>query len=166
MRALHQLFAARRRRAVAARSSVQRRPPALARLERLEERAVLAAFTPGNLVIYRVGTGAATLTAAETEVFLDEYGPNGSLVQSIAMPTADSGLNQILTAAGNSTTEGMITRSTDGSFIVATGYDAAVGTARVNGTPTTSTTATNYNRVIGRIAADGTVDTSTTTTAF
>ena len=133
----------------------------LSRFERLESRAMLAAFTPGNLVIYRVGTGAAALTAAAADVFLDEYAANGTLVQSVAMPTADSGSNQTLTAAGNSSTEGMITRSTDGKYIVATGYDAAVGSASVSG----SNSAT-VARVIGRITADGTIDTSTTTTAF
>jgi hypothetical protein len=122
---------------------------------------MLAAFTPGNLVIYRVGDGSAALTSAATAVFLDEYAANGTLVQSVAMPTADSDSNQTLTAAGNSTTEGMITRSTDGSFIIATGYDAPVGTTGVN-----STASATYPRVIGRIAADGTIDTTTTTTAF
>jgi hypothetical protein len=138
------------------------KPARVPRFERLEGRAMLAAFTPGNLVIYRVGTGSGSITTTvASEVFLDEYASNGTLVQSIAMPTADSGLNQTFTAAGSSTTEGMITRSTDGSFIVATGYDAAPGTASVS-----SSASLTYNRVIGRIAADGTIDTSTTTTSF
>src|SRR5688572_8497010 len=48
-----------------------------------------AAFTSGNLVIYRVGTGgAATLSNAATAVFLDEYTTSGGTpVQSIALPT-------------------------------------------------------------------------------
>ncbi len=131
------------------------------RFERLEGRAMLAAFTPGNLVIYRVGTGAAALSSAATDVFLDEYAPNGSLVQSVAMPTAAIDSNQPLTAAGTSTSEGQITRSTDGRFIVATGYAAAPGTASI-----ASSAAATYNRVVGRIAADGTIDTSTTMTSF
>ena len=138
----------------------------LSRFERLESRAMLAAFTPGNLVIYRVGDGAAALTGAAADVFLDEYAANGTLVQTIAMPTADSGSNQTLTAAGNSTTEGMITRSTDGSFIIATGYDAPVGTTGTGTNGVNSTASATYPRVIGRIAADGTIDTTTTTTAF
>ena len=133
----------------------------LSRFERLESRAMLAAFTPGNLVIYRVGTGTATLSSAATDVFLDEYAPNGTLVQSVAMPTADSDSNRPLTASGTATSEGMITRSTDGKFIVATGYAAVPGTTGV-----TSSAAATTNRVIGRIAADGTIDTSTTLTSF
>ena len=133
----------------------------LSRFERLESRAMLAAFTPGNLVVYRVGTGAAALTNASTDVFLDEYAANGTLVQSVAMPTAAIDSNQPLTAAGTSTSEGQITRSTDGKFIVATGYAAAPGTASI-----ASSAAATYNRVVGRIAADGTIDTSTTLTSF
>jgi len=46
-----------------------------------------SSITPGNLVIYRVGDGSAALGTAATAVFLDEYTPLGTLVQSIALPT-------------------------------------------------------------------------------
>src|SRR5947207_15983523 len=79
------------------------------RLETLEERDVPAAFRPGDLVIYRVGTGAAALTSASTPVFLDEYTTSGSLVQSIALPTS-SGSGSTpnpLTSSGTATSEGL-----------------------------------------------------------
>ncbi|HEY0312920.1 MAG TPA: hypothetical protein VGC56_10550 [Allosphingosinicella sp.] len=117
----------------------------------------MAAFTPGNIVVYRVGTGAAALGSAATQVFLDEYTPAGVLVQSIPLPTADSGSNQMLTAAGNSGTEGLLTLSADSHYLILTGYDAAVGTASVAGT-----TSTIASRVIGRVDASGNIDTSTT----
>jgi hypothetical protein len=157
---LEQLFDRNRVRRLPARLP-HSRGARLSRFERLESRAMLAAFTPGNLVVYRVGTGAAALTNASTDVFLDEYAANGTLVQSVAMPTAAIDSNQPLTAAGTSTSEGQITRSTDGKFIVATGYAAAPGTASI-----ASSAAATYNRVVGRIAADGTIDTSTTLTTF
>jgi predicted extracellular nuclease len=114
-------------------------------------------FTPGNLVIYRVGTvGGGALGSAATAVFLDEYTPAGVLVQSIPMPTADLGSNQMLTAAGNSTSEGFLDLSSDGRYIVLTGYDAAVGTLAVAGT-----TSASVNRVIGRVDANGNIDTTT-----
>ncbi|HEX8241682.1 MAG TPA: Calx-beta domain-containing protein [Allosphingosinicella sp.] len=120
----------------------------------------MAAFTPGNLVVYRVGAvGGGALSGAAFAVFLDEYTPAGVLVQSIAMPTADSGSNQTLTAAGSATSEGLLTRSVDGRYLLLTGYDAAVGTATVAGT-----TAAAAPRIVGRVAADGTVDTSTVLT--
>ena len=115
----------------------------------------MAAFGSGNLVVYRVGTGAAALTNASTAVFLDEYTAGGVLVQSIALPTADNGSNQTLTAIGNSALEGLLTRSVDGRYLVMTGYDTAVATANA------ATLATSTNRVIGRVGVDGTIDTST-----
>ena len=51
-----------------------------------------AAFTPGNLVVYRVSDGTALLTNTGNAVFLDEYSValdgTALLVQSIPMPTA------------------------------------------------------------------------------
>ena len=57
----------------------------------------MAAFTPGDLVIYRVGDGIGSLSSFGNPVFLDEYTPSGRLVQSIALPTTDSGGNHALT---------------------------------------------------------------------
>jgi hypothetical protein len=118
-----------------------------------------AAFTPGNLVIYRVGDGTNALSSAATAAFLDEYTPAGVFVQSIALPTAVNGANRRLTASGTATSEGFISRSTDGNYLVFAGYDAALGTASI----TTSTSAT-VNRVIGRVGVSGVVDTTTALT--
>jgi len=121
-----------------------------------------ASFQSGNVVVYRVGTGSAALGSnTGTAVFLDEYTPSGTLVQSIAMPTTASGSNKRLVASGTATSEGLLTRSTDGRFIVLTGYDAALGT-----TPLTSTTGATVNRVVGRVGASGEVDTSTALSDF
>src|SRR4051812_36707728 len=94
-----------------------RRPERTFRLERLEEREVLAAFTPGDLVIYRVGTGTGSLVNTGNAVFLDEYTTAGALVQSVAMPTTASGSNKPLIASGTATSEGLLTRSTDGRYL-------------------------------------------------
>lgn len=120
-----------------------------------------AAFTGGNIVVYRVGTGAAGLSNAATAVFLDEYTTAGTLVQSIAVPQADSGANQTLTASGTATSEGQLTRSVDGRYLLFTGYDATPGTGSVS-----SSASSTIARVIGRVDLSGTVDTTTTTTAF
>jgi len=118
-----------------------------------------AAFTPGNLVIYRMGDGAAALTSNGTPVFLDEYTTAGVLVQSIAVPTTTVGAQRRLVSSGTATSEGWLTRSADGQYVVFPGYDAAVGTASITG----STSAT-VPRVIGRAAQNGTLDTSTALT--
>src|ERR1043166_8581950 len=108
-----------------------------------------APFTAGNLVLYRVGDGAAALGSGGTAVFLDEYTPSGTLVQSVALPTGAGGL----VASGTATTEGFLSRSEDGRYLVVPGYSAALGT--------TVTTSTTVPRVIGRVDGNGNIDTST-----
>lgn len=118
-----------------------------------------APFASGNLVVYRVGDGSAALGSGGTAVFLDEYTPSGTLVQSIPMPTAVNGANRRLVASGTATSEGFLSRSADGQYVVLAGYDAAVGTASITGSASTA-----VNRVIGRVGADGNVDTTTALT--
>ncbi len=115
-----------------------------------------AAFTAGNLAVYRVGSGIGSLISTGSPVFIDEYTPGGILVQSIAMPTVVSGTNKRLIASGTATSEGLLACSTDGRYLVATGYDAAIPTTGLTGTASTA-----VNRVIGRIDSNGSVDTST-----
>ena len=113
-------------------------------------------FTPGNLVVVRIGDGTAALTSAATATYLLEYTPAGVLVQTIALPTTAAGANSTLTNTGSSSTDALLTRSADGTFLVLTGYDAAVGTLALS-----ATTSAANNRVVGRIAANGNFDTST-----
>src|ERR1043166_7184974 len=110
-----------------------------------------APFTAGNLVLYRVGDGSAALTSNGTAVFLDEYTPTGTLVQSIALPT---GASPRLVASGSATTEGFLSRSEDTRYLIVPGYDAAVGTASITGS-------TTIPRVIGRVDGNGNIDVST-----
>lgn len=116
-------------------------------------------FTPGNLVVYRVGNGTAALTSAATPVALDEFTPGGALAGTVQLPTTASGSQRALTASGTATSEGLLTRSTDGQYLVLTGYNAPEGLASVKGT-----TASAVNRVVGRVAGDGTIDTTTALT--
>jgi len=116
-------------------------------------------FTAGNFVVYRVGTGVGTLTAAAAPVFLDEYTPAGVLVQSVALPTSVSGSNKILTAAGEGILEGMVTLSFDGQYLVLTGYNAATGTAAVGGTASTV-----ISRTVGTVRYDKVINTTTSLT--
>src|SRR5687767_9364728 len=113
------------------------------------------AFTSGNIVVCRVGNGSGTLTSAAWPVFLDEFTPNGTLVQSIPMPTLASGLNKFRTFSGNTGFLGQLTLSTNGQYLGLAGFNAPVGTTGIS----TSTTAT-WPRVIGLINYDGTINTS------
>jgi hypothetical protein len=118
-----------------------------------------AQITPGNLVVVRVGAGAAPLSNASQAVFLDEYTPTGTLVQTLPMPTAASGANRPLTNSGTATSEGFLQLSADGRYLVSAGYGTPPGTASV----ASSATAV-VNRVVARTALDGTIDTSTAIT--
>jgi len=115
-----------------------------------QQRAVQAApITPGNLVIYRAGSGTNSLTNTGNNVFLDEYTTAGSLVQSIVITATGTGTK--LVSAGLSTSEGPLSISADGRWIGFSGYNNTVGGA------TTMTTAASS--VIPRTA--GILDTTT-----
>ena len=123
--------------------------------------ALAAPFTPGNVVVYRVGVGGATtLVNTGSAVFLDEFTPAGVLVQSIALPTTVSGSNKQLIASGTANTEGLLTRSTDGRFLVLTGYASNIP----NAANLTGTSSATVNRTVGRVDANGNVDTTTALT--
>jgi len=81
-------------------------------------------ITPGNLVIYRQGSGTNALANTGNNVFLDEYTTTGSLVQSIAMPATGAGTKLI--TAGNSTAEGALSISPDGTWIGFSGYNSTI----------------------------------------
>lgn len=118
-----------------------------------------AGFTPGNLVIVRVGTGATALSSAAAQVFLDEYTPAGALVQSVSLPSSVAGSQRRLTMSGSATSEGALALSADGHYVTLAGYDADPGTAAVAGTSSSSVA-----RVVARIDGGGAVDTSTSIT--
>jgi len=118
-------------------------------------------FTPGNLVIYKVGTGTGTLSNKATPFFLEERSTSGAVVQSIALPPNDAaktGSNKVITASGTATSEGLITRSENGLYLVFTGYNASIDTA------TSSVTGNNdtlVGRMVGRVDALGAINTTT-----
>ena len=121
-----------------------------------------ARFTGGDVVVYRVGTGASALSNAAAPVFLDEYRPDGTKIQSVGLPTSTTEGNHRLTASGQSRSEGLIDRSADGRFIAVTGYAAAPGATGPGGLSITTSDPTTTPRVVGLVDANGTVDTTTT----
>ncbi|QMU76143.1 hypothetical protein GXW83_10745 [Streptacidiphilus sp. PB12-B1b] len=119
--------------------------------------AASTAFTAGDLVVYRVGDGSTSLSGSSAPVFLDEYAPGGTLVESVPLPTTASDTGNAFTDAGTANSDGELTLSANGQYLLAAGYDSPVGTAGV-----TSTDAVT----VARAAADGTVDTSTALPSF
>jgi len=116
-----------------------------------------AAFTLGNLVVVQAGDGSAALSGNATAAFLSEFSiSGGSPIQTIALPTTVSGLNQPLTLSGSATSEGFLTLSADGRYLTMSGYNATPGTAGV-----TAADPAVVNRVVGRISMSGVIDTTT-----
>jgi len=118
-----------------------------------------AAFTPGNVVVLRVGDGSGALTTSGTAAFLDEYDSSGALQSTVPLPTTGGGGNNPLVLAGTGLPEGMVTRSTDESYLVVAGYDTIPGTATV-----ASSVSTTIPRTIARVDGAGAVDTTTALT--
>jgi Bacterial Ig-like domain (group 3) len=118
-------------------------------------------FTAGDVVVYRVGDGSTTLSGSGAPVFLDEYSPSGTLVSSVALPTASAAPDNAIVASGSATSEGGLTLSADGRYLVATGYDAALGASGLS-----SSAAASVPRTIARVDAAGDVDTTTALTDF
>mgnify|MGYP001492512802 CR=1 FL=1 len=120
-------------------------------------------FTPGNVVVYRVGDGVGTLASGvAAKVYLDEFDADtGALVQSIEMPTSADGLQNACTAAGTATSEGFISRSANGAYIIGTCYDASPATPSISASSSAS-----INRVVFRVGADAVPDTITALSDF
>ena len=120
------------------------------------------AFTSGNVVVYRVGSGTAALTNAATQVYLDEFDAiTGALVQSLPMPTSVDGSNRRCVAAGTSSSEGFLSRSSDGQHLVGTCYDANTGTTSI-----ANTNGSSAGRVVFRMGVDTVADTTTVLSDF
>ncbi len=128
-----------------------------------------APFTAGNLVVYRVGDGSETLSNTGNSVFIDEYATDGTLAQSIGMPTTAGGGQSQLIAQGGSGSgtaiEGLLADSADGQYVLLTGYARDLGGA---GTLSSQacTGASGVARTVGIVKYDATVDTSTALTDF
>ena len=119
-----------------------------------------ASFTTGNVVVCRVGDGTSSLVNTGSPVFLDEFTPAGALVQSIALPTAAVGSNRAFWLSGTATSECELTRSTDGRYLLLTGYE------RTDAGGVAGTTSAAVNRVVARVDATGAIDTTTALNDF
>ena len=132
---------AQKRRARASRNAIARRRMAVSNeLELMEKRVLYAAFYAGDIVVERAGDGTVGLTNAAAPIFLDEYNPiTGKLVQSIPLPTTNSGTGSTpnaVTVAGSSV-EGFLSLTSDGRYLVVPGY------ADPSNSPAVANTATN-----------------------
>ena len=85
-------------------------------------------FDSGNLVVLQVGNGSASLTSAGTAIYLDQYTTSGSLVNDLAIPSTGS---SALVNSGTASSEGQLSLSANGQYLVFAGYNVAAGTTKV-----------------------------------
>jgi hypothetical protein len=108
-------------------------------------------FSAGDLVVYQVAGTASSASAVSLVEYTTAGTPSG---YSVALPTTDSGITHAVTESGSALNDGELTLSADGQSLVATGYDAAVGTAKI-------TSAAAVPRTVALVSPTGIVDTST-----
>jgi hypothetical protein len=108
-------------------------------------------FTAGNIVVYRVGDGSATLSLTMEKVYLDEYTPSGTLVQSILMPTTGKKVSMFGRGDG-----GYLTLSGNGKYLVVPGWDVDAGV--------TVSSVAGLSRSLGLVDFNGTISNVTAVT--
>jgi hypothetical protein len=106
-------------------------------------------FTPGSIVVVRVGVSDSTLPAGSSPVFLEEFSANGNHLQTIPIPYEGDAK---LTIGGRTITEGVLRRSANGAFLTLGGYNLVPGVS----SPTS--TSTGADRSIARIGVNGIID--------
>lgn len=105
-----------------------------------------------RFAVVRVGNPTFALSTAPAEVHLERRRVDGVLLNEVALPTTTSGGHQPLTVTGVATTEGILSLSGDGRFLVLAGNAVAPGVPLQPNTP----------KVIARVAVDGPdIDTTT-----
>ena len=117
-----------------------------------------AQFSPGDLVVLREGTGSGALSSAGTAIFLDQYTTSGAFVNSQAIPTTGS---PALVNSGTAASEGQLSLSANGQYLVFAGYNVAAGTAGV-----ASSASSAVPRGIATVDASGNYTLATTTASF
>ena len=94
---------------------------------------LVSRFASGDLVVEQINAAnnAVTPTSAASPVFLSEYhttGSQSSAVQSLPVSsTVTGGSNNPLTLSGTAASEGELSLSANGAYLVLAGYDVAAG---------------------------------------
>ncbi|TAJ18205.1 MAG: hypothetical protein EPO68_08275, partial [Planctomycetota bacterium] len=108
-----------------------------------------AQFTSGRVVVLQAGDGVGTLSANGNPIVLKEFTSAGAAGFSLTVPSTGA---TPLIMAGNATTEGNLSLSSDGTQLVFGGYAQALP----NATGLAGSTAAAINRAVGAVDAAGT----------
>lgn len=108
---------------------------------------VIAQFSPGNLVVLQAGDGSSPLANTGNRIVLREFTPAGTAAFSVAITSTATPL--IL--AGTASSEGMLSCSANGKYLVFAGYCTNPPYASALNAATAST----LNRGVGRVTAAG-----------
>jgi Secretion system C-terminal sorting domain len=92
-------------------------------------------FSAGNVVVMQIGNGVSTLTSQGNPIILNEYNSSGTLTYSVVIPS--TGTNA-MALRGNATSEGYMSKSSDGSNIVFGAYMQALPSTSVLNTSAAS----------------------------
>lgn len=112
-----------------------------------------AAFSP-NIVVVRLGDGAAAVNDTAQQVFLDEYSlSTGALVSSHPLPSTGP---SAFTLSGRGDHDGHLNLSSNGQYLMLGGYRSDAGASN----PVAESSAA-VNRVVARVDAGWFTDTST-----
>ncbi|HOZ87779.1 MAG TPA: hypothetical protein PL029_08475, partial [Bacteroidia bacterium] len=104
-------------------------------------------FSPGYLVVLQAGNGSSALVNTGNPILLREFSPAGVPAFSVAVSTA---VNPLV-ISGTAVSEGGLSLSPNGKYLVFAGYATAPGfTASLSGS-----TASSLNRGIGIVNAAG-----------
>jgi hypothetical protein len=106
-------------------------------------------FSPTNLVVMRLGGPSQTLATSGNTMNLDQYTTAGTFVNSVTIP--DSGTNALI-CGGTSATEGYISLSANGKYIVWSGYNTNRGSVSV---ALSATGATTNSRGVATLDGNG-----------
>src|ERR1019366_5730486 len=117
------------------------------------------AFTPGNLVVERLGDGTQTLATTGNTMFMDELTPGGRAIQSIQIDNSDS---SALIDDGTASTGGAITLSPNGQLLCFPGYN----TTQPYIASLSASASTSVPRAVGTVDANGNSQLAVTTTSL
>jgi WD40 repeat protein len=110
------------------------------------------------LAVFQVGDGSAPLGSAGTAIFLDQYTTSGSFVNGLAIPSTGS---SALVNSGSAASEGQLSLSADGQYLVFAGYNAAAGATKI-----ASSLSSAVPRGIATVDAYGNYTLAATTDSF